>query len=209
MTATIVFDFGGVLIDWNPRFLYRRVFEGDDLAMERFLAEVCTTEWNLRQDAGRPWSEAIAECVARHPDFAPQIRAYRERWIETLGEPIAGSLEILAELRAAGHRLYGLTNWSHETFPLAYARHRFLRDSFLGVVVSGEEGMIKPDPRLFRVLMDRYAIAPGSVFIDDNLANVEAAAGVGLQAIHFRSPEQLRDELGGLGLWWDGQRARQ
>jgi 2-haloacid dehalogenase len=197
---SVIFDFGGVLVDWNPRYLYRRLFPGDPAGMERFLAEVCTTEWNQRQDAGRPWAEAVAELIARHPAQADLIRAYHERWEETLGGPIDDSVAILGEVRAAGHRLYGLTNWSHETFPLARARYPFF-DWFDGIVVSGEEKLIKPDPRLYLRLLERHRVDPArAVFIDDSPSNVEAAAALGIHGIHFRSPPALRDELTALGV---------
>jgi 2-haloacid dehalogenase len=203
MTAeprAVIFDFGGVLVDWNPRYLYRRLFPGDPARMERFLAEVCTPEWNQRQDAGRPWAEAVAELVGRYPAQADLIRAYRERWEEMLGGVIDGSVAILGEVRGAGHRLLGLTNWSRETFPLARARYRFF-DWFHGIVVSGEEQLIKPDPRLYLRLLERYRVDPAAaVFIDDSPDNVEAAAALGIHGIHFRSPPALRDELTALGL---------
>ena len=196
----VIFDFGGVLVDWNPRYLYRRLFPGDPAGMERFLAEVCTPEWNQRQDAGRPWAEAVAELVDRYPAQADLIRAYRERWEETLGSPIDGSVAILGEVRDAGHRLYGLTNWSHETFPLARARFPFF-DWFDGIVVSGEEKLIKPDPRLYLRLLERYRVDPArAVFIDDSPSNVAAAAALGIHAIQFRSPPALRDALTALGV---------
>jgi 2-haloacid dehalogenase len=144
--------------------------------------------------------EAVAELVARYPAQADLIRAYRERWEETLGSPIDGSVAILGELRAAGRPLYGLTNWSHETFPLARARFPFF-DWFDGIVVSGEEKLIKPDPRLYVRLLERYRVDPArAVFIDDSPNNVEAAAALGIHAIHFRSPPALRDELTALGV---------
>jgi 2-haloacid dehalogenase len=203
MTAdprTVIFDFGGVLVDWNPRHLYRRLFPGDPDGMERFLAEVCTPEWNQCQDAGRPWAEAVAELVGRHPAQADLIRAYRERWDEMLSGAIDGSVAILGEVRAAGHRLLGLTNWSHETFPLARGRFRFF-DWFDGIVVSGEEKLIKPDPRLYLRLLERHRVDPArAVFIDDSPKNVEAAIALGIHGIEFRSPPALRDELTALGV---------
>lgn len=196
----VIFDFGGVLIDWNPRHLYRKLFPGDPAGMERFLAEVCTGDWNTRQDAGRPWPEAVAELVARFPAEAPLIRAFRERWDEMLAGPIAGTVAILGELRDAGHRLYGLTNWAADTFAQTRARYGFL-SWFDGIVVSGEEGLVKPDPLLFARLLDRHRIEPArAVFIDDNLPNVSAAAELGIHALHFRSPGELRAELAALGL---------
>jgi 2-haloacid dehalogenase len=201
----VIWDFGGVLVDWNPRYLYRKVFgvgaeASAEAAMERFLAEVCTPAWNLQQDAGRPWDEAVRELTAQFPAEAERIRAYHERWEETLRGPIEDSVAILGELEARGHRQYGLTNWSHEKFPLARARYRFF-DWFDGIVVSGDEKLIKPDPRLYVCLLERYHIAPAAaVFIDDSRANVDAAIALGIHGIHFRSPAQLRGELVDLGL---------
>ncbi len=195
----IIFDFGGVLIDWNPRYLYRKLFGDDEEAMETFLAEVTTPEWNLQQDAGRSWDEAVRLLTEQHPTKAELIAAYQHRWEETLGGSIDDSLRILRELKEAGHPLYGLTNWSHETFPFARERFDFLT-LFDGIVVSGEEGMIKPDPKLYRTLLDRYDIDPTrAVFIDDNKTNVEAADALGIHGIHFHTPEQLRADLVELG----------
>jgi 2-haloacid dehalogenase len=195
-----IFDFGGVLVDWNPRHLYRKLFGEDRAGMEQFLAEVCSDDWNLRQDAGRSFAEAVAELVARHPGQADLIRAYHERWAEMVAGAIDGSVAILRELKDARHRLYGLTNWSHETFPLARTRFGFF-DWFDGIVVSGEEKLIKPDPRLYVRLLERYGVDPASaVFIDDNRRNVEAANALGIGGIVFQSPPQLRDELVRRGL---------
>lgn len=196
----VVFDLGGVLIDWNPRYLYRSVF-GDDVAgMEWFLAEVCSPAWNAAQDAGRGWDEAVEEAIARHPDQAERIRAYRDRWTETLGEALAPSVRLLDELRAGDCRLYALTNWSRETFPHARERYGFLA-WFDGIVVSGEERLAKPDPAIFRLLMERHGLRPErTVFIDDSAGNVEAAARLGMHAIHFRDATQLRGELARLGV---------
>jgi 2-haloacid dehalogenase len=195
----VIFDFGGVLIDWNPRYLYRKLFGDDEQAMETFLAEVTTPEWNLRQDAGRSWDEAVRLLTDEHPTKAELIAAYQHRWEETLGGAIDDSLHILRELKEAGHPLYGLTNWSHETFPFARERFDFLA-LFDGIVVSGEEGMIKPDPRLYQTLLERYDIDPETaIFIDDNKANVDAAEALGIHGIHFHAPRQLRDELIALG----------
>ena len=195
----VIFDFGGVLLDWNPRYLYRKLFSEDEAGMEAFLAEVTTSEWNLQQDAGRPWDEAVRLLSAEHPTKTELIAAYQHRWEETLRGPIDDSLRILHELKAAGHPLYGLTNWSHETFPIARQRFEFL-NLFDGIVVSGEERMVKPDPRIYRTLLERYDIEPTrAVFIDDNKRNVDAAAALGIHGIHFRTPHQLREELVGLG----------
>ena len=140
-----IFDLGGVLVDWNPRYLYRKLFDGDEVAMERFLGEICNTAWNLQQDAGRPFAEACALLVARHPGQRGLIEAYRARWPEMLAGPIHGTVEILRELKARGTPLYALTNWSAETFPLALERYDFLH-WFEGTVGSGVEMLLKPVP---------------------------------------------------------------
>ncbi|MDE2315041.1 MAG: HAD family phosphatase [Xanthomonadaceae bacterium] len=198
---TVVFDLGGVLIDWNPRYLYRRLFD-NEAAMERFLAGVCTSAWNEQQDAGRPWSEAVDSLSAQFPQHAGLIAAYRDGWREMLGGVIQGSVDLLAELKRRGVRLYALTNWSHETFPLAKEIERFgFLHSFEGIVVSGEERLIKPDPRIYQRLLGRYAIEPGrAVYIDDARRNVDAAEALGMRAWWFRGPEGLREWLASHGL---------
>jgi len=196
---TVVFDLDGVLIDWNPRHLYRQLFD-DAVAMERFLTEVCSLEWNERQDAGRPWQEAIRELVGRHPDQAEMITAYHERWPETLRGEMPETVEVLEQLKAMSLRLYALTNWSHETFPIARERFAFL-ECFDGIVVSGEERVVKPDPAIFRTLLTRYDIEPSrAVFIDDSPRNVAAAAGLGFHSVRFTDADQLRRDLAALGL---------
>lgn len=198
--TTVVFDLGGVLIDWDPRHLYRKLFEGDDAAMERFLAEICTSEWNARQDAGRPWSEATALLKAEHPQNAALIDAFHHRWPEMMAGPIDGTVDILHALKERNIPLYALTNWSQETFPFARNRFDFLA-WFEGIVVSGEEKLIKPDPRIYRLLIDRHGLEPADlVYVDDNRKNAEAATALGLHGIHFTSPGALRTELVGLGL---------
>jgi 2-haloacid dehalogenase len=195
----VVFDLGGVLIDWNPRYLYRKLLD-DDAAVETFLAEVCTQEWNFRQDVGRPWSEAVESLAREHPEQRHLIAAYRDRWEEMLGGPIDETVAILAELRAGGLPLFALSNWSAETFPIARSRYGFL-EWFAGIVISGEVRLGKPDPRVFRYLLDRYRLdAASTVFIDDSTANAQAAADLGMIAIPFAGPERLRADLVGLGL---------
>ena len=190
----VVFDLGGVLIDWDPRYLYRKLLT-DEAAVEEFLATVCTPEWNAEQDRGRPFAEGVAELVERHPAHAAAIAAYSERWEEMLGGEIPGTVELLAELRAAGMPLYALTNWSAETFVIARERFELL-SWFDGVLVSGEERMIKPDPAFFRLLLDRFGLAPEATFyVDDSEPNVAAARALGLDAVRFTGPEQLRREL--------------
>jgi len=198
--SVVVFDVGGVLLQWDPRHLYRKLFAGDDAAMEHFLGNVCTEEWNERQDAGRTFADAAAELLPAHADQAHLIHAFGRRFDEMIPGAIEETVDILRELKRAGVPLYAVTNWSAETFPSAQNRFDFLAE-FDGIVVSGEEGVIKPDPRIFRILLDRYDIpAHAAVFIDDNPANAEAATNLGIHGIHFRSPQQLRRELVELGL---------
>ena len=190
----VVFDLGGVLIDWNPRHLYRKLFPRNESRMERFLSEVCNPEWNACQDAGRSWAEATALLRARHPDKAALIDAYYLRWQEMLGGPIEGSVAILRELKEARTPLYALTNWSHETFPIALGLYDFL-GLFDAIVVSGHERMIKPDPRLYQLLIERHGLRPtGLVYIDDNAENAAVAAALGMHGIHFSSPDALGAE---------------
>ena len=189
-----VFDLGGVLIDWDPRYLYRKLL-AEEGEVEEFLATVCTPEWNAEQDRGRPFAEGVAELVGRHPAHAAAIAAFHERWPEMLGGDIPGAVELLAELRATGLPLYALTNWSAETFVVARERFAFL-DWFDGLLVSGEERIIKPDPAIFELLLDRFGLDPGSTFyVDDSPANVAAAAALGLDAVRFTGPGRLRRDL--------------
>jgi 2-haloacid dehalogenase len=197
--TAVVFDLGGVLIDWDPRYLYRELIE-DEAEMEHFLATVTTPEWNRAQDAGRPWAEAVEELARRHPERRDLITAYWERWHETLGDAIHATVEVLDELRATGIRLLALTNWSGETFPVARPRYPFL-EWFDGIVVSGDERLIKPDPAIFHVLIERYGLDPAtSLFIDDQPDNVAAARALGFEAVLFVDAASLRADLGRLGL---------
>ena len=192
--GAVVFDLGGVLIDWNPRYLYRKLFE-DAGEMEDFLATVCHSAWNLRQDAGRPVAEAAAEAKALHPDKAALIEAYYGRWPEMLNGAIDGTVAILAEIKDQGTPLYALTNWSAETFPHARSRFGFL-DWFRAIVVSGDIGMIKPDADIYEFLLATHGLtAAETVFIDDKGENVEAARALGFQGIRFTEPESLRTAL--------------
>jgi 2-haloacid dehalogenase len=199
MIDTVVFDFGGVLIDWNPRYYYRDAFR-DDNRMELFLRDICNDEWNARLDGGGTFAETIEWLKGVQPaEWHPYIDGYQSGWERMLGGTFDGSIEILRSLKGR-YRLYGLTNWSAETFPIALARFDFLA-LFEGIVVSGREGLIKPDPAIFRLLADRYGITPGrAVFIDDNARNVEAALALGFNAIRFTSSDVLRTELAQLGV---------
>jgi 2-haloacid dehalogenase len=198
MTASFpsitVFDIGGVLIDWDPRYLYRKIFD-DPERMEWFLREVCTPAWNLEQDRGRPFADAIAERIALYPDHADAIRAFDERWAETVSEAIQGTVEILEALRRAKIPNYAITNFSAEKFEVACEAFPFL-GKFDGIVVSGAEKLIKPDPKIYRLLLERYGLKAGDcLFIDDVPKNVEGARAVGMQAVQFTSPAQLADDL--------------
>jgi 2-haloacid dehalogenase len=195
-----VFDVGGVLIDWDPRHLYRKLFAGNEPAMEDFLANVCTHEWNRGQDAGRSFAEGARLLKLQHPDKAELIDAYGARFDEMMAGPIVGAVEILAELHERGTPLYGLSNFSAETFPPAQGRFDFLR-WFRGMVISGEIGVIKPDPRIYKIMLTRFAIDPHrAVYIDDVAANAEAARPFGIHGIHFTTPMALREELVRLAL---------
>ena len=198
--SIVVFDLGGVLIDWDPRHLYRKLFAGDEAAMEHFLATVCTHEWHRHHDAGRSLAEGVRTLKDLHPDKAELIDAFGTRQGEMLAGSIAGAVEILKELRDRDVPLYALSNWPAETFPLARQRFDFL-GWFHGIVVSGEIGAIKPEPRIYEVLLERFAIDPQSaVFIDDVAVNAAAARAFGIHAIHFTTPAALRAELAALGL---------
>lgn len=197
---TIVFDLGNVLIRWDPRILFRKMFAEDEAAMEHFLSEVCNSEWNEQQDRGRSWKHGIELAIQEHPSHERHIRAFHERWEEMIPGAIDETVEILAELRALDVRLLALTNWSDETFPIALRRFPFLA-WFEGIVVSGREQLVKPDPAIYRLLIDRYQLVPQStVFIDDSIRNVEASIREGLHGIHFQGAADLRARLRALGL---------
>jgi 2-haloacid dehalogenase len=200
--SVVVFDIGGVLIDWNPRHLYRKLFDGDESGMERFLAEICTPAWNLELDAGRRFAEAIDELVARHPAEAAMIRAYRERWPEMIAGPIEGTVELLEALHAADQPLYSITNWSAETLPLV--RHQptyaFL-ERFRTIFVSGELRMVKPEAAIFRHALAAIAEpAEACLYIDDSAANVATARRLGMRVHHFDDPARLAADLRHHGL---------
>ena len=192
---TIIFDLGGVLIDWNPRYVYRNIFKTEE-EIDWFFENICTSDWNEEQDAGKLLNQATEELVSKHPSWENQIRAYYERWEEMLGGVIQETVDILQELKQNKDlKFYALTNWSAETFPIALDRFEFLK-WFDGILVSGVEKTRKPFPEFYRRLIDRYGINPSqSVFIDDNLRNVEGAETLGVKGIHFKNPQQLKHEL--------------
>ena len=198
--TAVAFDLGGVLIDWNPRHLYRKILGSDEAAIERFLADVCTPEWNARLDAGRPFAEAVEELLASHPEQADLISAYHRRWPEMLGPAFEGTAAILREVRAAGYPTYALSNWSAETFPVTRQLYRFL-DEMDGILISGEVGVGKPDPAIFRTFLERFGlVADETVFIDDSERNVATAASFGIVAVQFVDAARLRLDLRRLGV---------
>lgn len=195
----VVFDIGGVLVDWNPAYLYRKLLP-DEAAVSAFLAEVCTSAWNEQFDAGRPFAEGVAELTARHPEKADLIAAYWLRWHEMLGGEVAGTAGLLHRLKAAGVPVHAISNWSAETFPRAQAIFPFL-GTFDVLVVSGAEKLVKPHAPIFERFLARAGVrAEDCLFIDDNAANIATAAALGFHTEHFRSAEALETRLTALGL---------
>ncbi|KPF66556.1 2-haloalkanoic acid dehalogenase [Bosea sp. AAP35] len=191
---TIVFDVGNVLIRWDPLHVYREMIP-DDGKRAWFMQNVCTAAWNLEQDRGRSWEEGVALLVARHPEWESQIRAYDERWHEAVPGMIEDSVAVLEELKGRGEKVYAITNFSREKWAECLIRFPFLQ-SFDGVVVSAHEGVVKPDPAIYQILLERYSLAaPECIFIDDSARNIEAARQVGMQAVHFVEPIDLRAQL--------------
>ena len=189
----IVFDFGGVLIDWNPTYLYKKVF-ADEKEMNYFLEQVCTSEWNMKQDAGRPLAVATMEKQREFPEYEKEIALFYGRWDEMLGGEIKENSRWVEPL-SKKYPLYGLTNWSAETIPVAYERYGFFKH-LKGIVVSGEEKLAKPDSEIYRILLKRYALnAEESLFIDDTLKNIEAAQALGFKTIHCTPDLDLGEVL--------------
>jgi 2-haloacid dehalogenase len=197
---TVIFDLGAVLIDWNPDYLYKKLFSSTEERLY-FYQHICTPDWNEEQDAGRPLDVATEMLVAEHPGHEQMIRAYYGRWEEMLNGPIAGTVEILKELKEKDqHKLIALTNWSAETFPIALRKYDFLH-WFHGRVVSGEEKTRKPFIEIYETLLSRYNINPReAVFVDDNVRNLIPAEELGIKTIHFSSPQSFRQELVSLGV---------
>ncbi|MCA3559423.1 MAG: HAD family phosphatase [Aestuariivirga sp.] len=195
----VVFDIGNVLVQWDPRALYRKIFSSETEAAW-FLANVCTHDWNLEQDRGRSFAEGVAALTARFPEHAEAIAAYDLRWHETVLGPIDGSVAILEELRAAGVPLYSITNFNQHKFRETLQRFAFL-SAFRDIVVSGDERVLKPDGAIYRLLLERNGLAAADcVFIDDSAKNVEGARTVGMKGVHFTTPEALRRQLAALGV---------
>jgi 2-haloacid dehalogenase len=195
----VVFDLGGVLLDWNPRHLYRTLF-ADETAMEQFLAEICTPAWHAPHDRGVSTAASCAEIAARHPEFSELIWAWSDRSEEMVGGVDAGSVEVLRSVRETGLPCYALTNMEAETYPLRLQRFPFL-SWFDGTVVSGREGMAKPEPAIFKLMLDRFGLVPETtLMIDDTEENLEAASRLGIRTILFRSSGQLRADLEAAGV---------
>lgn len=197
MIRNLIFDFGSVLVDWDPHYLYVPYF-GDASKAEWFLTEICPYTWNTQADAGRSLQEITEERVAIFPQWEKEIRMYYDRWIEMMGGQIPGMEELVREYKERGYGVWGLTNWSRETFPLV--RHRYpVFDLLDGIVVSGEERMAKPGPELYRILLDRYGLrAETCVFIDDSPRNAAGAEAVGIRGIVFQDAAQLHRDLDGI-----------
>lgn len=198
MIRNIVFDFGGVLVDWNPEYLFKDVFR-DKAELEHFLEHICTPDWNEQQDAGRPLSEAIHILQQRHPQYRNEIRLFYDEWTTMLGGPIEQNVALLKPLKA-NYRLFGLTNWSAETFPIARDLYPFFGE-FEGTVISGNERLAKPDERIYRLLLERYGLAACEcLFIDDNARNTRAATALGFHTLHLTNDMCLEQALRQLGI---------
>ena len=193
---TIIFDLGGVLIDWNPEYVYLDVFDRDRKKMQWFFDTICTSEWNENQDAGYPMAKATEERIALFPEHEDLIRIFYGRWVDMLGNAITETVEILDKLiKTKKYKIVALTNWSHETFPIALDRFEFLH-WFEGIVVSGVEQTRKPFADIYHITLERYNInAENSIFIDDNLRNVNAANSLGINGVHFKDANFLLDQL--------------
>jgi 2-haloacid dehalogenase len=193
---TIIFDLGGVLIDWNPEYLYLDIFGGDRVKMNAFFELVCTMDWNENQDAGYPLAQATEDRIALFPEYEILIKKYYGQWEEMLGEAISGSVQVLKKLiENPNFRVVALTNWSAETFPVALKRFDFLH-WFEGIVVSGTEKTRKPYSEIYQITLDRFNIDPSeALFIDDNLRNIKGAKALGINGIHFSTPEELIKDL--------------
>lgn len=193
--TAIIFDYGNVLLEWNPKHVYRHYFPDDKEGMERFLHEVDFMNWNAQQDRGRTFKEGVADLSHQFPQHAHLIQAYHDHWKESIGNSLTGTVEILKELKQAGYSLYGLTNWSAETFPYARAKYAFF-DLFDDMVISGVVGYVKPEPEIYHILLEKIGRpAQECLFIDDSLPNIQQGNTMGFETIHFISPEQLKQKL--------------
>ncbi len=198
--TAVIFDVGRVLYDWSPRFLYERLID-DDRALDAFLRDVVTHDWHFQHDAGRAFAETSAELIRDHPQHEALIAAWGPRFLESIGAPIAGMPVLVDDLHARGVPLFAITNFSGEFWPPFRTREAAMFDRFQGIVVSGDEKLVKPDSAIYRLAIERFGVEPArTVFIDDNEANVASAAAMGLIALHFTDAPTLRGELVTLGL---------
>jgi 2-haloacid dehalogenase len=189
----IVFDFGGVLIDWNPRYFYKNVFR-DQSEMEIFLREICNSQWNVKTDAGLSFSEATKELQNQHPEYSSEIEMYHRNWEKMISGEIIENTSLL-EILKTKYRLFGLTNWSAEAFPVAFKKYPFF-EKFEGIIVSGQEKKVKPNKDIYELLLTRYGLlASESLFIDDNFANIETAKELGFFTIHLNGNQTLKEQL--------------
>ena len=196
----IIFDFGGVVMDWNPRYFFKDYFN-DDEKMEYFLKNIATDEWNIEQDRGRSLADRTDFQVEKHPEWEKELRAYYDNWTMMLKSDIPENVEILRKLEHSKYELFGLTNWSAETFPFALENYDFLKIFKDKIVVSGAEKMINPDPEIWNILLERYQIkAEESVFIDDNFKNIEIKKKLGFICVHIKENTDLKKELRNLGV---------
>lgn len=201
---TIIFDLGGVLIDWNPEYVYLEVFNGDQKKVDWFLNTICTSDWNIEQDAGRTFYDATELLVKQYPEYENWIRIYYDRWEDMLGGIIPETVALLDNLKRINtHRLYALTNWSAEAFPVALKRYDFFKH-FEGIVVSGDEKTRKPFPKIYEILLERYNLNPANcLFIDDNFENIVTAKKMGINGIHYKNTERLLNDLSEYGIHID------
>ena len=195
----IIFDLGGVLIDWDPRYVYRQIFDTEE-EVNWFLENITTSDWNIEQDAGRLLSDATTELVVKHPKWTSEIQAFYGRWEEMLGGPIEENVQLLKDLISLDqYRILALTNWSHETFPVAIERYGDFLNLFEGILVSGVEKMKKPDHEIYKLMLSRYnLIAEESVFIDDSPKNIKGAKECGIHGVICESPDQVKKDLSAL-----------
>jgi 2-haloacid dehalogenase len=196
----IIFDFGNVLIEWEPRYVYNRYFPNDPEGMERFFKEVDFMGWNAHQDKGRTFKEGVADLSRKFPHYSHLIQAYHDHWKDSIGISYTGTIEIMKQLKQKGYPLYGLSNWSAETFPLIQGKFDFfhLLDD---MVISGKVGYVKPEPEIYEIMLEKInRPAQECLFIDDSLPNIQQAQKMGVETIHFQSSEQLKIELRSMGL---------
>jgi 2-haloacid dehalogenase len=195
-----VFDIGGIFIDWSPRYLYRKLLDNDEAAVERFLTQICTQEWNEQMDVGMPFAEGVTQLVARYPEQRALIEAYPARWLEMIKGLIQANVDLLYSLDKAGYPLYALSNWPAEKFPVVRQRYDFF-NCFKHIMISAEVGYKKPELEIYRLFLERTGLnAEECIFVDDTPPNVEAAQALGFKAIYAFSPGQLRNDLQGLGI---------